>query len=448
VLAAAVALSTAVATASCAGSGPHVAREVFALAPYQVDGAAGFEATALLKLDPRTLRPIGGRLRLGDAVDEDFAGTRMVVSPDRKTLAFGGYNFGELLFIDLERLEPPRKLRIVHGHEAGNVEVSALAWPQRGLLVALTTVDGAWWAPHPSQLVLVDPRRGRVLRRVPLRGGVDGVSVLRDRTVILLRLPVGFGSIPSGIPVLETVNPKGRIRTVRLTGLNLNGRRRVRIAGSVFRAELMPGLATDGARRAFVVAADRPIAEVDLPSLSVRYHHVRLRGGYFATTRPTAPGSGGVHLRFSRSAAWLGAGILGISGYDELPATLGAGSIGHREATTRTYILDTHRWRLIRSLPATDCKSVRDVILCSGDAVVRGNGASEIETALVAYDRRWRIRFRKGPPPLSWQLAAGRLLVNRYGRPVFELDPTTGKRIRRVFPPEFATTFFSLGPAE
>src|SRR5207247_347949 len=137
---------------------------------------------------------------------------------------FGGYNFGELLFVDPARLSLTRKVRVIRGAQSGDAQVDTLAWPRPKLLVALTTADGAWWAPHPVQLVLVDPQRGRVLRRVPVGGGVDGVSVLKDGTVVLLRLPATFGGVPNGVPALETVDPNGQIRTLRLTRLNLHSR--------------------------------------------------------------------------------------------------------------------------------------------------------------------------------------------------------------------------------
>jgi hypothetical protein len=431
---------------ACAGSHHRAKPELLALDTYQVDGATGFEGTAVVRLDRRTLRPVGRRLRLGDAVNEDVYAPEPVRSPDGKSFVFGGYNFGELLFVDPARLSLTRKVRVVRGARSGDAQVDTLAWPRPKLLVALTTADGAWWAPHPAQLVFVDPERGRVLRRIPVRGGVDGVSVLKDGTVVLLRLPATFDGVPSGVPALETVDPNGQIRTLRLTRLNLHSREHVRVAGSSFRAERTAAFASDGGRRVFVTAARRPIAEVDVPSLRVRYHVVRIPDARLPAPGPTTPGSGGVHFLFSRSATWLGRDMLAISGYDELPAGLGGGVVGHRSVSTRVQVIDTRRWRLVRTLPATGCQPTRQVILCSRDVAVRKHGRPEIDTALLAYDRRWRIRYRKGPAPLFWQLIAGRLVVKRENGPAFELDPSSGRRIRRVSPPQYADKFFTWNP--
>jgi hypothetical protein len=269
------ALSTGLITAGCAGSHHRTASELIALDSYQVDGDTGFEANAIGKLDRRTLRPVGRRLRLGDAVVGDGYSPGPVLSPDRKTLVFGGYNFGELLFVDPARISLTKKVRVVRGRGAGDVQVDALAWPRPKLLVALTTVDGAWWEPHPATLVLVDPQRGHVLRRFPVGGEIDGISVMKDGTVVLLRLPATFGGLPSGVPTLVIVDPQARIRRLRLSRLNLNSREHVRVAGSPFRAERNAALTSDGDRRVFVTAADRPIAEVEVRSLSARYHAVQ-----------------------------------------------------------------------------------------------------------------------------------------------------------------------------
>jgi hypothetical protein len=269
---------------------------------------------------------------------------------------------------------------------------------------------------------------------------------MKDGTVVLLRLPATFGGVPRGVPTLETVDGRGEIRTLPLSRLNLNGREHVRVAGSSFRAERTAAIASDGGRRVFVTAADRPIAEVDVPSLGVRYHALRRPDARLPAPGPTTPGSGGVHLLFSRGASWLGAGKLAISGYDELPADLGGGTIGHREVSTRLQVIDTRSWRLLRSLPAISCQPTKDVILCSGDVIVRRHGQPHVDTALVAYDRRWRIRYRKGPAPLYWQLIGGRLVVSRENGRRFELDPTSGGRIRRVSPPAYADKFFTWNP--
>jgi hypothetical protein len=425
----------------CGGSPQRSRDQVIALDTYQVGGDLGFEGTALVKLEPKTLRPHGRRLRLGDAVQGG------VFSPDRKRLAFGGYNNGELLLVDPERLELVKKIKLVKHDPTGQVEIGTLGWPRRDLLVALTTVDGTWWAPHPSQLVFVDPGRGVVLRRVPVGGAIGDVSSLPDGTIVLLRLAATTGGVAAGIPVLERISRDGSVRKVALPRLRLSGPDRIRVGGTTFVAERTPGLVTDKHRRVFVVVADRPIAEIDVGSVRVRYHAVPLRDRRLPGARAAPPGSGGVHYRLRRFGTWLGDGLLAVGGFDELPAALRGLGVGHRELATPVQIVDTRTWRLVRTLRATACQARGELILCSGDVVARPNALiGELDTRLVVYDRRWRIRYRSGRPPLYWQLLDGRLLLNRLNGPTYELDPRTGERLRRVGLPRFASGFLVWKP--
>src|SRR5919197_5731970 len=72
------------------GGGPRV----FAIADvYYPRG--DFEGGGLVRVNPETLQPIGRALRLGDAV------TSRTLSSDGRTLAFGGYNLHENLFVHL-----------------------------------------------------------------------------------------------------------------------------------------------------------------------------------------------------------------------------------------------------------------------------------------------------------------------------------------------------------
>jgi hypothetical protein len=430
-----VALIAAVSAALCGcGASTRPPAKLLGLGTYMSGrGDGAFEATRLLSLDPRTLRPVGA-LKLGDAVAGGATGSTFVFSPDHGTLVFGGYNFGELLFVDPSRLKMLRRLKVVKLREPSDADIEIAGWPRRDLLVAVSSLDGAWWAPHPAEVLLIDAGRGRVIRRVPVRGAVDGGTRTRDGTVVLLRTPATSGGVERGIPALVTVSPRGRIRTLPLPSLNLDGRERVRLGDTTFRAERTAAIATDGNRRVFVVAAGRPIAEVDVPTLSVRYHRVRIPDIRFSAP-PLLPGTAGVHLRFSRGAAWLGGHLLAISGEDELPAEAGDPILGHRLEPIRVQLLDTSTWRIIRSFAAIGCEPAGELVLCSGGVRIHGTGADAVQTGLVAYDRHWRVRYRR-PAPTYWSLTAGRLFAARAQNRVVELDLRTGTRLRRVRPPD------------
>jgi hypothetical protein len=413
------------------GGATRPAPKLLALGAYLVGGADGFEATQLLALDPQTLRPRAA-LKLGDAVASGVTGSSFVFSPNRGTLVFAGLNSHELLFVDPARLRITQRLKVPQ-LRAQNIDVEIAGWPRRDLLVAVTSLDGAWWAPHPTHVLLIDPVEGRVVRRVPLGGALAAAVTTSDGTIVLLRTPAGSGGVERGIPTLVVVRPSGRIRRLRLPPLTLEGREHLRLDGTSFPAERTAGLTTDGGRRAFVVAAGRPIAEMDVPTLRVRYHRVRIPATRFSVPAVT-PGTAGVRYRFSRRGTWLGRALLAISGEDELPAEVGDPILGHRVDPIRAQLVDTRRWRVSRSLPATGCARVHELVLCSGGVRIRG-GADAFDTGLVAYDRHWRARFRL-PPPVSWAVAAGRLFVGSLDHRIVELDPRSGKLLRRVRPPD------------
>ena len=426
-----------------AGCGAEHARapQIIALDVYNVDGAAGFEGTALVKLRRTTLRPYGHRLRLGDAT------TGGVFSPDRKTLALGAYNDGNVLLVDPDRLGLVKKVHVVKGRDEADVEVDVLGWPRRNLLVAETIYDGAWWAQHPAQLLFVDPERHKVVRRVPLGGSDWGAVTLRNGAIAVLRLGATNGGSPGGTPTVVIVGPDGHVGKAVLRRLRLVGPDSVRVDGETYPAEREPGVATDG-RRVFVVTADRPVVEIDPSPLSIRYHAVRLEDMHLPAPPPMTPGSGGVHYRLSRSATWLGHGLLAVSGLDELPGHVPGFGAGHSEVSTAVQIVDARTWRVVHTIRATGCQPARKLILCAGDVAAGRKG--EAQTRLVAYDRRWRIRYRHGPRSLYWQLVGGRLLATEdYGQGrTFELARETGRRLHPTYPPRYADGFLVWNPPD
>lgn len=408
--------------AGCGGS-KHRSAQLIGLDTYMVGGDE-FEGTALVRVRAKTLRPYGRRLLLGDGVTG--AGVR---SPDGKVLAFGGYNFGEILLVDLARLKQVAKVVVAGSGGRGGVEVRVEAWPRPDRLVAVATAEGAWRRPHPSRLVVVDPVRRRVVRRASLHGGAIASATVGDGTVALLVIPYRKGT-----PTLAVVRPDGRLHAVRLERLDLGGRDGVRVGGLYFAPSRLPALASDGRRHAFVVAADRPIAEVDLRTLTVRYHRVRLPDVHLSRPPAWEAGSSGPQLFLPRGAQWFGRDLLAVGGYDEYPARLSSGRIGIRMLERPLQLVDTRRWRLVRTLPVSTCRRGPALFLCS--ATVGGfapDGKGQRGPSLVAYTPDWKIRYRKRSSTLWWDLVAGRLFAGSAdGSSVSELDPRTGRLVRRL----------------
>ncbi len=247
-------------------------------------GVAWSEGGAsLVSVDPRSLWPIPGRaLPL-------FGAGAWAYSPDRTRLALAGScQIGVGLsagirFIDTVRLRSKGCLWL------GGV--GAMTWPEPRRLLAVT-----------SDVVLIDPVRRRVLGRSSLPAGqLVGVAKAGDGLVLLVA--------SGGLGQLAVVDARGAVRSAPLelaVGIQPRDATFVRA-----------GLAVDPTgRRAFVVSAVGPVAEVALDTLAVEYRElhekVSLLGRLSAWLQPAAeaktlPGT-------SRTAVWLGNGTLAVAG--------------------------------------------------------------------------------------------------------------------------------------
>jgi hypothetical protein len=276
---------------------------------------------------------------------------------------------------------------------------------------------------------VVDPSRRRVVRQTPLQGSVLASVSVRDGTTALLAVRGRF-------PRLVAVRPDGSTWSRALRRLDLRGREHVRLGGISYRAIREPALASDGRGRVFVVASDRPIAEIRLRRQDVRYHSVALPHRYLSYPPPTTPGSGGVQLRFATSAAWLGHGQLAIGGLDELPGWIRGFGAGHRSPQRVLQIVDTRSWRRTRGIRASSCRQTGGVTLCSAAS---GGFPPDVKgvrgPSLVAYDTRWHRLYEKRSPQLWWNVTAGRLVAGSAdGQRISELDPATGRVTRKIKP--------------
>jgi hypothetical protein len=416
--AAAAFLAASLLAGSAAGSR---APELFAVADaFYPKG--DFYGAALVRVDPRTLQPHAQVLRLGDAV------TSRTLSPDGRTIAFGGENFDEILFVDLEQPTRVTPLKVVPHDDAGS-SIYVVGWQRPSRLIAIATIEGAWWQPHPSQLLVVDPTRERVSERTPIEGAVLRAISLRDGTIALLVVTARF-------PRLVIIRPNGSTWSRSLARLDLRGHERARVAHTTYAAEHVPALAADGRGRVFVVAPDRPIAEVGVRARSMRYHDVALPHEYLAYPPPMTPGTGGVHLTYATSAAWLGGGRLAIGGSDELPAPIPGYGVGHRYAVRLLQIVDTRSWRRVRTIHARSCQQLQRVWLCGASASgFPPDGKGSRGATLVAYDERWKVLYTKTSRRLWWTVSAERLFAGTpSGQQISELDPASGRAIREIKP--------------
>jgi hypothetical protein len=273
--------------ASCAGADARGASS----RPFVgvLESASGGAAT-LARLDPLSLKPVSRRVRIAEYH------RAWSLSPDGSQVALsrGGQGIG-IEIVDLRTMKLVRHLRT-------GIAAEALGWLAPRRLVAGLQRGGS---------VVVDPRTGRIVRRFADFSFPD--ASVQTRLGLVLLLPQLRTSSP-GLPLrrvtgavrLALVDSRGRLRSATLQRIRLG----VRLRHGLEYAD-RAGLAVDPARaRAYVVAADAPVGEVDLRTMRVSYHRL---GPLFAP-----PSGGGVTavLARERPALWLGRGRLLVSGRD------------------------------------------------------------------------------------------------------------------------------------
>ena len=296
-------------------------------------GVIGYKPAVVARFDPRTLRPLPGpRLRLAYGVSS------YGWSPDRARLVLGDVDDDVLHVIDPVRLRRlatirfgivaeapqwlawlgPRRVAVAAGNSADVSVPQSNSTQTTEIPVAVVPVSQ--WRPQ-----VADPVAGRVLSRRRLAPAGILAAAVGDRLVL-----VHYPADQIAPVLVSVVDDQGRIRTVQLS--------RVR-AGFQHPPDWdRPGaygiardaaLAVDRAGgRAFVVAAGRSVAEVDLASLRATYRQLRQPASLLRRLAhwlvPPAEAKQVAGTR--RSACWLGDGTLAVWGTDssitgDTPAT-------------------------------------------------------------------------------------------------------------------------------
>jgi hypothetical protein len=282
----------------------------------------------IARFDPRSLQPLPGR-RL------DLPGPWWVLSvaPDRSMAVLGNEASGKLAVVDLAGMR-----------SLGTIAVESLAWTQTSQWIGrsrLLLVMGELPVSRHSVMLVLDPHARRVLQRQRLPGPVLSSGHLPDGLVLLLTPAQGIGPA-----TLAVVDDDARIRTVTLSGIAA-GTESVETGGLPVDRQAFPGLAVDPAgRRAFVVAAGGPVAEVDLTTLRVGYHRLATPASPLRRLAnwllPPAQAKGATDGP-ARSALWLGEGLLAVAGHDAEASTTRQGA---REVLRPSglQLIDTGTW--------------------------------------------------------------------------------------------------------
>lgn len=282
------------------------------------------DASAMLaRFEPRSLRALSREVEVGEyhrawSISPDGRQVALGVSAGGSTLEPSQPGRGRIgiYIVDLKAMELVREVHT-------GVAAVALGWLGPRRLVAALQRGGT---------VLVDPLTGSIVRRWPQFSFPDASAQMADALVLLLpKLRESALNVPltrvSGPPRLAVVDADGRLRSVTLERIPL-GVRTIQDITYEDRA----GLAVDRARaRAYVVAADAPVAEIDLGTMRVSYHQ--------ELAQP--PGSGEpVQHAPQRRALWIGDGKLAVFGVDYIAA--GGEEVAARPAGVT--MIDTGDW--------------------------------------------------------------------------------------------------------
>lgn len=359
-------------------------------------------ATTLVRIDARTLRPLGGlRLELGRGYGAHER------SPDGSRLAIASYEEPRLKFVELDSMRLLGELRLT---SAPRTRLAAMGWvrPNR-LLVFVQQLSKPYRRYVVSRsLLVVDPLARRVIsRRSFSKLRIEHAAVAGGRLVFTQ----ADSSLRSPLVRLVVVDGDGASRAVGFRVGNSRGG-----GGRRFTS-----LAVEpSGERAFLAAGDGKVTEIALDSLRTRSRSV---------APPVAPSTPGGFSMPGRMQAVDGA-LFATTGFFPL---LQKG----RELRTVTGVfrIDTSTWRArLVSREGTLFQVARDILLVYGYGSRLGRGAG-----LRAYDLAGARRYHLyGDSAIQEVLVAGDYLHTLRrppagARAVFDLR--TGKNLGRLSRP-------------
>ena len=246
---------------------------------------------------------------------------------------------------------------------------------------------------------------------------------------------------------LALAGPEGRVRYANLDRIQSGNRAEGgREPARFIVHEWNPGLAVDPQGvRAFVVQSAAPIAEVDLRTLSVRYHSlsqpISLLGRLHDWLEPKAEAK--AQEGPTRQALWLGNGLLAVTGNDGHATIAGA---GEQEWATAAglKLIDTRSWS-IRTLDRSSTRAtiVAGTLLASGliwdSRTQRFQGAGLTGYSLDG-TRRYHLYgdepvealYGDGPVEFGSRVLVGGAAGSSLFRHGALLDLRTGREVRRI----------------
>ena len=342
----------------------HGGAAAAATPPLAVFSPLDGSARTLARLARSSLRPAVPRVRLPEYHDN------WSFSPDGSMVALGMGGAGEICgrgmcIVDVRSMTIAARI-------ATPTAVEAVGWLRPRRVVGVLQTGG---------IIVGDPVTGAILKRSALLYDTYYPAVARTSA--------GFAAMFDSRPArLVLIDARGELRTVALKGFGPNA-----------------GLAADRrAGRAFVVGPGTRVAAVNLRTMRVRYHRVRVP-----------------HAARSREALWLGGGLTALWG----------SSAGVQVLDTRTWtVRGVSRW-------ATSARRAAGRLLVYSEPYGRRDAG--IGLRVYTRDGGRLVRHLLGERKLSVEVAGGRAFVHArdaHGRrTAWVVDARSGELIRTLAPP-------------
>jgi hypothetical protein len=376
----------------------------------------------LVRADAKTLRPLRGQSL---PVAQHAYGPSF--SPDGKLLALGG-DSGDVWLVDTRRL---RVTGTVGAEGFGHVVETA--WLGNRLVAVVDRCCSEEGVTEGLTVSVLDPVRKRGLMGHPLNGSIQGAASTDSKLVLLVAPRAELGTAR-----LVLADGEGGMTTVYLDRIAAGAEVR---PGQLIARSAMPGLALDRERnRAFVVGAGAPVAEVDLATLSVRYHELGASLSVLGRVRNWLEPAAHAKVMLDgpeRHARWLGNGFLAVWGVDNETTVDQSGNVRTRQSAAGVKLVDTRDWTM-RTLDAqASALTVADRTMLVFGSLWDSASQQSAGVGLTAYGQDGSKRFHRfGAAPLYSVHSVG----SRAFAPVSEssyavLDAQTGRVLRRISGP-------------
>jgi hypothetical protein len=354
----------------------------------------------LVRLDPRSLRPLGGgRVRLREPIEGwTRRGSHLAV-----------VNGSKLRLFDVERMREIWEL-----DTGARGSVAAIAWPRPDRVWVVRASPGCC-ATGTTGVVAVDTVKRRVVVLRTLASGLTRAAATPDGVVLLLA-----PSSTIGPATLATVDGDGGVERDLLDGVSA-GLQPTEGVPFILRTR-QPGLAVDAARRRAYVLSSRPqVVEVDLRTSRATYHRLSPHRSLLERLRdllePPADAQGEVGP--VRTARWLQPALIAVSGLDSHVRWRSGGIVDRVLRPAGLQVIDVRRWE-VRTLDerASGFRTADGLIVTAGDG-------------LAVYEGGEALRLLEGRS-LELLGAAGSLAYVREGRRLHVVDLVAGRILTTV----------------